>query len=139
MVMPNIDAEAAGAALTRAETLQRRVRRRSRWYVRYLQIYGAGAFVATLLLGLGPRGVAASVAVWGAVVAALSAYAVRQPVSRHGFTRRHAMIIASWAVLYAAVLMPGVLWFEGELLWWLPGAVVVSLPAFLGARLEGRR
>jgi hypothetical protein len=49
------------------------------------------------------------------------------------------MIMATWGLLYAAVLMGGMAWFRGEPVWWVPGAVVVSLPAFVGAVLEARR
>jgi hypothetical protein len=129
----------ASAALAQAEALQDEVHRRSRWYVRYLRLYGVAAFLMTLPLGFGKGWVIASLALWGAVIAVLSVYAVRQPVSRHGFGRRHGLVIGTWAVLYVAVLMPGVIWFEGELAWWLPGAVLVSLPALVGAHLEGRR
>ncbi|SEG76259.1 hypothetical protein SAMN04489712_111142 [Thermomonospora echinospora] len=133
------DSMAASAVLAQAEALQDKVRHRSLWYARYLRCYGAAAFVMTLMLCWGKGWVVGSVALWGVVIAALSVYAARQPVARRGFGRRHRLIIGCWAVLYAAVLVPGTIWFQGEPVWWLPGAVLVSLPAFIGAHLEGRR
>jgi hypothetical protein len=133
------DSTDASAALAQARALQDQVHHRSRWYVRYLRLYGAAAFLMTLPLGFGEGWVIVSLALWGTVIAALSVYAARQPVSRHGFGRRHGMIIGSWAAVYGVVLAVGVSRFEGELAWWLPGAVLVSLPAFIGAHLEGRR
>jgi hypothetical protein len=48
-------------------------------------------------------------------------------------------MIGSWALVYLAVLLPGVTWFKGNPAWWLPGAVAVAVPSLLMARLTARR
>ncbi|TNY37871.1 hypothetical protein EIO00_06400 [Thermomonospora catenispora] len=129
----------ARAALARARALQERVRHRSRWYARFLWLFGAGSFVTTLLLAFGTPVRLVAAGLWGALVIGLSVYAVRQPVARHGFGVRHGVVIGVWATVYAVVVTVGVTAFDGDLRWWLPGAVAVALPALIGARLEGRR
>ncbi|MGC5010847.1 hypothetical protein ACLQ2R_08800 [Streptosporangium sp. DT93] len=128
-------------ALARAGELDTLVRRRSRWYVRYLLVFGVSALALVLVLGftstVTPKMV--STGLWLALVAVLTVHAVRQPVIRRGFGVRHTVIIVTWGVLYAGVLLAGSAWFQGEPAWWVPGAVVVSLPAFVGAYLEARR
>lgn len=139
--MSEHEAMEPAAALARARELDATVRSGSMWYVRYQLIYASAAAVAVFTLGLlsSPAGVAIVTVCWFIVIAALIIYALRQPVTRRGFGRRHTFMILAWAVLYQAVLMPGVLWFEGDLRWWLPGAVVVAAPGLVGAYLEARR
>ncbi|MQA85286.1 MAG: hypothetical protein GEV03_11830 [Streptosporangiales bacterium] len=109
----------AADALARAERLRRAVQRGSRWYVRYLVTFGV---------------------VWAGFVTGLSVlYAGRHRVSRRGYGRLHITWLAIWFALYCAVLIPGISWFHGELVWWLPGGFVVSLPCFVAAYWEHRR
>ncbi|WP_406478783.1 hypothetical protein [Streptomyces platensis] len=131
----------AAAALARVQELDSTVRRGSKWYVRYQVIYGCAAAVMVLCIGLlpSPHGVAIGIGGWSATVAGLSVYAVRQRVSRRGFGRRHVGLIMVWALLYLAVLFPGVTWHQGAASWWVPGAVVVALPGLIGGYLEARR
>ncbi|MEU4539148.1 hypothetical protein AB0G15_30270 [Streptosporangium sp. NPDC023825] len=128
-------------ALARARELDALVRNRSRWYSQYLVLFGVATLVMVPVLGFasGVLAVAVSTTLWMAFVAALIVYAARQPVSRHGYGARHGVIMAAWGVLYLGVLLCGVVWFPGEPAWWLPGAVLVSLPPFAGAYLEARR
>jgi hypothetical protein len=139
--MSENEAMEPATALARAQELDATVRSGSRWYVRYQLIYAGAAAVAVFSLGLlnSPSGVAIVTACWMSVIAALIVYAIRQPVTRRGFGRRHTIMILAWALLYQAVLFPGVFWFQGDLTWWLPGAVVVALPGLVGAYLEARR
>ncbi|MFD8330529.1 hypothetical protein ACF082_18460 [Streptomyces lydicus] len=134
-------AEDAAAALARAQELSSTVREGAKWYVRYQVIYGCAAAVVVLAIGLlgHPYGVAIGVGFWGVVVAGLSVYSARQHVARRGFGRWHAGMIFAWALLYAAVLVPGTIWFQGAVAWWLPGALVVALPGLIGGYMEARR
>ena len=131
----------AVAALAHADLLGAKVRRHSQWYARFLVLYSVAALLVVLLIGLypGPVGAIASMAIWAPALTGLSIYAVKQPVTRAGFTRRHLLIIGSWTALYLAVLFLGTAWFEGDLAWWLPGALVVALPGLIGAYVEVRR
>lgn len=137
----DLDATGAAAALGRAEQLKGSVERRSRWLVRYQLAYGAASLLMVLILGLldGPENVMASVTLWVLVIIALSVYSARQPVAHRGMALTHGLMIGTWAVLYAAVLVPGVTVFRGEPAWWIPGAVAVSLPGFACAFWTARR
>ncbi|MFF3547541.1 hypothetical protein [Streptomyces platensis] len=131
----------AAAALARVQELDSTVRKSSKWYVRYQVLYGCAAAIMVLSIGLlpPPHGVAIGTGFWMATVAGLSVYAVRQRVSRRGFGRRHVGMIMVWALLYFAVLFPGVMWHQGAASWWVPGAAVVALPGLIGGYLEARR
>lgn len=132
----------AANALARAEDLDAAVRRESRWYVRYLVAFGIATVPAVTWAGFisGPRSAVAFTVVWVGFVVGISVlYAGRQRVARRGYARLHFTWLAGWLAAYCAVLFPGVAWFHGELAWWLPGAVVVSLPCFVAAYLEARR
>ncbi|MFI0784989.1 hypothetical protein ACH4Q6_05225 [Streptomyces lydicus] len=134
-------AEEAAAALARARELSSTVRDGAKWYVRYQVIYGCAAAVVVLMIGLleHPYGVAIGIGFWGVVVAGLSVYSARQRVARRGFGRWRAGMILTWGLLYAGVLVPGTIWFQGAVAWWLPGALVVALPGLIGGYMEARR
>ncbi len=42
-------------------------------------------------------------------------------------------------MLFLAVSLGGLTWFDGVLAWWLGGSLVVSAPCFVGAWVELRR
>jgi predicted ferric reductase len=117
------------------------VRHRSRWLIRYQVAYGAAAFVNVLMLGLigAPAGVAVGTGFWMLAMIILSVYALRQPVAYRGMGWSHSIMIAAWALVYMAVLIPGSARFEGEPAWWLPGSVAVALPPLLSAYMTARR
>lgn len=139
--MPEHDSMDAATALARAQELDSTVRSGSRWFIGYQLVYAGAAAVTVATLGALDNTVGVTIAVtfWIVTVAALSVYAARKPVSRHGLGRRHHVMIFAWTVLYLAVLLPGVSWFRGDLAWWLPGAVAVALPGLIGAYLAARR
>ncbi|MFE1176999.1 hypothetical protein [Streptomyces sp. NPDC058773] len=131
----------AAAALARAQELGSTVRKGTKWYVRYQVIYGCAAAFMVLATGLlpTPHGVAIGTGVWVAAIVGLSVFAARQRVARRGFGRWHAVLITVWTALSIAVLLPGSLWYQGAVWWWVPGAVVVALPGLIGGYLEARR
>ncbi|MGW8557923.1 hypothetical protein [Streptomyces tubercidicus] len=131
----------AAAALARAQELGSTVRSGAKWYVWYQVIFGCSAAVMALCIGLlaAPQGVAIGTGIWVATIAGLSVYSARQRVARRGFGRWHAGLITVWALLYLAVLLPGVFWHQGAAAWWVPGALVVALPGLIGSYVEARR
>ncbi|MGG7572131.1 hypothetical protein [Streptomyces sirii] len=134
-------AQDAAAALARAQELRSTVKDGTKWYVRYQVIYGCASALLVLAIGLlgRPHGVALGIGFWCAVVVGLSVYAARQRVARLGFGRRHSGMIIAWALLYGAVLVPGMIWFQDAAAWWVSGALVVALPGLIGGYLEARR
>jgi hypothetical protein len=129
------------ATLAHAERLGRRVTDRSRWYGRFLVAFGAAVMVVTPLWGLLTGGAAALVLniAWVAFVIIISGYARRQPVAGRGMGRRYVLVIGVWAVIYAAVLVPGFALFPHNPAWWIPGGLAAAAPFYLGAYWEHRR
>lgn len=129
------------AALAHADRLGRRVTDRSRWYGRFLAIFGAGVMVITPLWGLLTGGTAAVVLniAWVAFIIVITVYARRQPVAGRGMGRRYLLIIGSWAVIYAVVLVAGFALFLHNPAWWVPGGLAAAAPFFVGAYREHRR
>ncbi|MQA85285.1 MAG: hypothetical protein GEV03_11825 [Streptosporangiales bacterium] len=133
--------EPAADALTWADRFDDLVRRRSRWYVRFLLVFGFVALVGTAVPGLVSSGWAGAVfaAVFGSFGVATALAARREPAATHGYLLRHAVILTVWTILFLTVVSVGVVVFPEEPGWWLPGAVAASLPFFVGAYLETRR
>ncbi len=118
-------------ALRRAAQLDDSVRRRTRWQLRYLVAFGLGAglYVATKPW----HGDASELVLyaWLAFNLAVGVYACRQPVWSHGFERRLYAFVAVYVVLFAAALLVGRVWFEGEWAWYVPAGLVVAAPALV--------
>ncbi|MFG2531517.1 hypothetical protein [Streptomyces sp. NPDC048516] len=139
--MSEYASQEAAAALDRAQKLSSKVRKGTRWYVWYYLIFGCATAIQVLFTGLlaRPHGVAIGGGLWCATIVGLSLYVARQRVARRGFGWRLGVVIASWGLLYSAVLVPGLTWFQGDPAWWGPGALVVALPGLMSAYLEARR
>jgi hypothetical protein len=138
----NQPADAADLVAT-AERMERAVRDGSTWvYVSWL----VGMAVATLMyltglgvLGSDDRSTLVFSLAFGVCVAGLSIGLLpRARVSRAGFSRRWALAVVGWGVVYAAAMFIGLFFFRGELAFWLPAAVAAALPLVLGARAEAR-
>ena len=113
------------------------MRARSSWYRRYLLIYGIGSVLTALLVGLVPfPGTVIGSGLWVVLCGGLEEWSRRQRVSRAGRSRRHRWFIGTWAVLWGLVVIPGAVWFEGNPSWWVPGALVMGLPALVAWRRE---
>ncbi len=134
--------EAAGLVAT-ADRLEATVRGAAGWrYIAWL----TGMAVATLQYGVG-LGVAATddraglglSAAFGACVAVLSLTLLPGArVNRPGFGTRWVRAVVPWGMLFAAMMVLGLLVFRGEVGFWLPAAVLTALPLALGARAESR-
>jgi hypothetical protein len=129
------------AALAHADRLTRRVTDRSRWYGRFLVVFGVAVMVVTPLWGLLTGGTAAVVlnVAWVTFVIVITGYVRQQPVAGRGMARRYLLVIGFWAMIYAAVLVPGFAFFAHNPAWWVPGGLAAAAPFFLGAYLERRR
>jgi len=131
----------AQSRLADADRVQEAVRRRTKWYVRYLVAFGIATIIAVTAAGFvrGPVSGAVFAVVWGAFVVAASVWGNRFGATRRGFQRTHLTWLAVWLALYMVVLFGGIAWFPHQLAWFLPGGVVTSLPCFVTAFLEARR
>ncbi len=124
----------AADALRRADDLGMRTRQASRWYVRYMAVFGVGFGLMTLLLGLGPQdatGVVwwtvAVLVVWGLFVAAMVLWAVRRPVQGILCGRNYVPGWVGTGALYAAALFGG-LGRDLPVWAWVLMALVVPVP-----------
>jgi drug/metabolite transporter (DMT)-like permease len=129
------------AALAHADRLGRRVTDRSRWYGRFLAVFGVAVMVITPLWGLLTGGTAAVVLniAWVVFIIVISGYARRQPVAGRGMGRRYVLVIGAWAAIYAVVLGCGFALFPHNPAWWIPSGVAAAAPFYLGAYREHRR
>ncbi|MFG2334455.1 hypothetical protein ACGFMM_33310 [Streptomyces sp. NPDC048604] len=130
----------AAEALTRSRAMEEKVRGRSRWYVRYLVVYGLAqaVLVPAVLLWHGPVAVAVSTTLFALCIAGLSAFAARQRAVRRGFGTRHVLIIVSWGVLYAAALLIGPQVARDSVPFAIGAALCCAVPIAVGVRLELR-
>ncbi|ARF58290.1 hypothetical protein [Streptomyces gilvosporeus] len=131
----------ARETLGRAAELEKQVRARSGWYVRYLWMFAAWQLllVPAVLLWHGPAASIGASVGNVLVVMALSAYAARQRVVRRGFALTHGIVMASWAVLYVLALVLGEAAFTDSPVFAAVAAVACALPLVTGALLERRR
>ncbi|HEY9374583.1 hypothetical protein [Streptomyces sp.] len=130
----------ASEALTHSRAMEEAVRRQSRWYVRYLIVYGVAqlALVPAVLLWHGPMAVGVSTTLFALCVTGLSFYAAKQRSVRRGFGLRHGLIIASWGVLYAATLAIGPRVAPDSVPFAIAAALCCGVPMAVGVRLELR-
>lgn len=142
MSRSTVSARKAADLITTAEQMRTSVRAAARWrFVSWL----SGMAVATVLYftGLGlavdDRGVLVVTGVFVACVAGLSigllAGARTSPL---GLPRRWAWAVGGWGALFGLAMSVGMSSFRGQLLFWVPVAVVAVLPLVLGARAEAR-
>jgi hypothetical protein len=112
-----------------------------RWWRFYLGSAGLAILVLFPLIGLLPVGGGSSafVTAWSAAIGMIVSFSARKRlVRRRGQAMRHALVWASWAVIYGAALAIGVAFLRGQPAYWIPMGVVVSAPLFLGAWWAGR-
>ncbi|MQA85284.1 MAG: hypothetical protein GEV03_11820 [Streptosporangiales bacterium] len=141
MVVDEPDAAEAAATLTEAERIHGIVRRRGSWYVYYQVIYGVMIFTATLILGMFPSWWSPAVVAVGCFGLGLAGvfHSRRQPVAVRDGSRNLNVATAVSLPVYLAVCFVGLLVFEQNLAWWLPGAAAAAMPPFVYAYREARR
>ncbi|MFF3090098.1 hypothetical protein ACFVRB_34430 [Streptomyces nojiriensis] len=130
----------AAGALGRAAGLERAARRRSGWYARYLWVFAAGQLVLVPMAVLwhGPVSAVVFSVTNGLLVAGLSAYAARQRVMRRGAGKKHVLLVASWAALFALTVTLGTAVFGHGVPFAAVAAVACALPLGIGAWTEMR-
>lgn len=130
-----MDPAMAAAALAHAEKAQAKARRAVRdasgWTSRFLSALGVASLVFISLTGVG--GVVAYVAGWVVCGVIASWFTRCEQVSWRGFERLSGRSFAAWFVLQGAGCGVGFNFFAGVAAYWLPVAVVVCAPLFLGA------
>ncbi|MEU9161187.1 hypothetical protein AB0D29_13065 [Streptomyces sp. NPDC048424] len=131
--------EAAGA-LGRAAGMEKAARARSGWYARYLWAFAAGQLVLVPLavLGRGPVAVILMGVINVLLVSGLSLYAARQRVVRRGFGVKHGVLVGSWAVVFALMVLLGTTVFGRSVPFAAGAALACALPLALGAWSEMR-
>jgi hypothetical protein len=131
----------AVAALSRADSLENTAWRRSGWYLNFLLLYGAAQLltVPALVLLPHPVGVLVSVGLHTVVVLGLSVYTARQRTVRPGFGRRHAAVLAGWAVAFALTAWLGSTVLHGSVAFAVAASSACVLPLAAGAWCEIRR
>jgi len=131
----------AASAVEHADRIARGVAERSRWYTRFLVVFGIGVLLVTPLWGLLTGGVVSLVLniAWVVFVIAITVYVRRQPVAARGIARHYRWVIGAWAVIYSLVLAGGFTAFPHNPTWWIPSGLAAAAPFFIGAYLEHRR
>jgi hypothetical protein len=128
-------------ALERAEAVGTRARSRGRWYTVYATVFGVATLALVLVLGLfpSPPAIIASTVGFGVVIAAMTAFALRQPVRPRGHAALHAWMTGVWSVLYTATLFVGMYAFPRDPAWWVSGALACAAVPLVAAYLSLRR
>lgn len=131
----------ASHALEHAERLQGRARSASRWYTRYLIVYGIVSFLFASLFGVvGNRwGAALLTPLWAVFVTLLSVWSYQKKTAMAGFGRLHGAVIGAWAVLWGVTVIVGSARYQGQPAWWVAGGLAMAAPCFIGALVAHRR
>lgn len=125
----------AAAALDRADRLAGATRARGwRWVRLYLTGWAVASIGLVLAIGLGGRvGFVVGMAAWVAIVTVGATWAARQGALAVGTRRRIAVGAVSWAVVYGAVLVAGLVVWPGSVAYWVPAALVSAVPLLVAA------
>jgi hypothetical protein len=113
----------------------RAVRARSGWTSSSLAAYGVATVVFITLTGILPdvAGALAYVGSWVVYGVIATWFARREQVSWRGFDRLSGRSFAAWFVLQGAGCAIGFNLFPGVAAYWVPVAMAVSAPFFVGA------
>jgi hypothetical protein len=129
----------ARAALAGAASSASRLRHRARWAGTKLLVFGLGMGLVTLSVGLVESTLlgAAVFAAWGLLALAMSRWARRRTAHLPGTEARTAPYWATSMALYAVSIAAGG-HEDGDATYWVPAAVVVTVPMLVGAVRERR-
>ncbi|MHB8295033.1 MAG: hypothetical protein ACYDH5_10510 [Acidimicrobiales bacterium] len=141
--MGDVDAaESAEAvvALAHVGALGDTARGGARWTVRLLVAYGLAVLIYVPWVGVLPvAGILVATGLWFAFCAATVVFAYRQRVSPRGFGLLWAVVFSSFGLLWSVASAVGIGSFRGDLVYWLPAALVISMPFFVGAGVATKR
>lgn len=137
-----LTSEQAAAELARADRMAGRVQDRSRWMATYLGVFAAGFGAVTLIVGLvAPLWLRMTIfgVLWTCLVVGMVIWSRLQPAVPRAQCRRGAWGWVGTAVLYAAAVWIGTPGLFGQVVFWLPAAVLVATPLAVAAWREHRR
>ncbi|WP_405978220.1 hypothetical protein [Streptomyces sp. NBC_00158] len=131
---------AAAAALKGIARIEAGARQRSRRPTGCLWAFAGWqlVLVPTVLLWHGRTGTLVSTLANAVVVMALSAFAVRQPVTPRGHARRYLRAIGAWAAAYVLSLALGLTVLADSTAFVAGAALLCALPPAAAAWREGR-
>lgn len=138
----DVSPEQAAADLARAGLAAGRISRQSRWMVHYTAVFATGFGVLTLVLGLvGPLWLRMTISgvLWAGLVSGMLMWARRRPATSRGVGRRVTWGWIGTGVLYGAALFAGTPGQLGNVAYWVPAAIVVTLPLAAASWRESRR
>lgn len=133
--------EDAYDALEQARLLDAKVRPMGRWYTLYGVAFGLTSTVLLLAVGITGTvgGAMAGLAFFLVALVVLIVYSLRQPVKPLDHTKLHNWGMAGWSLVYVVAMVPGSVLFRGELLWWVPLAVLSAVPTTVTGLIVLRR
>ncbi|WP_017602476.1 hypothetical protein [Nocardiopsis alkaliphila] len=122
--------EEAWDALEQAQALEKKVRPMGHWYAVYGIGYGVVSLTLLLSMGLSDSvmGVIVGTSFFALALSLLSLYMVKQPVKPLHYGKLHTWGIAGWGVIYSLAIVVGMIFFQGEPLWWVPMALLSAIP-----------
>jgi hypothetical protein len=135
-----VDKREAQEALTVADELSSRMRRKGRWHVTSVFLLGVAMLVLTLTYGLlidSPAQSTTSVLLLIPLFV-LVVYTANQSVVARYHRTLYSIITPLGAVFYTVTVVFGKVFFHDALWWWVPGAFLCAVPFFLVALLNLR-
>jgi len=138
---PPVNANEASIVLAHASKARTRadhaVREGSGWTERFFGSFGVATIVFISLVAVG--GVVAYVASWVVYGIMATWFQRREMVTWRGFDRYGGRCFAAWFLLQGVGCGLGFNLFSGVVAYWMPVALIVSVPMFLGAWRAARR
>ena len=133
--------EEAWDALEQAEALDAKIRPRGRWYAVYGFGFGLTSMTTLLVIGItnSLTGLFVGIAFYLVLLAVLSVYSHVQPVQPLDYHRLHNWGIGVWTPVYVTAVVVGSIFLRGELLWWVPMAVLTAVPTSVVGLIVLRR
>jgi hypothetical protein len=131
----------AASALERASRLASSTRERGwRWIRLYLTGWAIAAAGLVLAIGLGGQpGLFIGMGAWAVIVTVGVTWSARQGTMAAGTRRRLILGAAAWAVVYGVTLFVGLDRFAGEVVFWVPAALLNTVPLLAAAWLPAPR
>ena len=135
----DLTADDARAALSDAAASAARLRARARWASTKLLTFGIGMGLVTLAVGMLESKLlgAAVFAAWGALAFGMSRWERSRTAHLPGTGARTAPYWSTSIAFYAVAIAAGTD-RSSDPTWWVPAALVVSLPLLVGAVRERR-
>ncbi|MGQ7297397.1 hypothetical protein [Quadrisphaera sp. KR29] len=135
----HVTADQARTALSGADAARRGLAARGRWLAAYFAVFAAGSAAVVALIGLGGGlGTSLALAGWLVLVVAGVVWATSRPVRLRGEGWLHGLAWGVWGVVYGLVLVLGRP-HAGEAAYWVPAALVSTLPLLAAALVVLRR